>query len=62
MCIRDSRSTFQRHAPEATTEVVLEAGHCPHDEVPHQVNAALLQWLESLNSAVTPTNADLLVK
>lgn len=42
------RSTFQRHAPEATTEVVLEAGHCPHDEVPDQVNAALLDWLAAL--------------
>ena len=50
MCIRDS------------TEVVLEAGHCPHDEVPHQVNTALLQWLEALKSAVGPTNADLLAK
>ena len=42
------RSTFQRHAPEATTEVVLDAGHCPHDEVPDQVNAALLEWLAGL--------------
>ena len=56
------RSTFQRHAPEATTEVVLEAGHCPHDEVPDQVNAALLQWLENLGSTAPPTNADLLAK
>ena len=42
------RSTFQRHAPAATTEVVLEAGHCPHDEVPDQVNASLLDWLAGL--------------
>ena len=42
------RASFQRHAPEATTEVVLEAGHCPHDEVPDQVNAALLEWLSTL--------------
>ena len=39
------RAAFQRHAPAATQEVVLEAGHCPHDEVPDQVNAALLEWL-----------------
>lgn len=44
------RASFQRHAPEATTEVVLEAGHCPHDEVPEQVNAALLDWLGTLAS------------
>ena len=42
------RASFQRHAPQATTEVVLEAGHCPHDEVPAQVNAALLEWLQQL--------------
>ena len=41
------RAAFQRHAPAATTEVVLEAGHCPHDEVPAQVNAALLEWLKA---------------
>lgn len=45
------RAQFQRHAPERTSEVVLEAGHCPHDEVPEQVNAALLQWLEGLPAA-----------
>ena len=39
------RAAFQRHAPAATTEVVLEAGHCPHDEVPDSVNAALLEWM-----------------
>jgi pimeloyl-ACP methyl ester carboxylesterase len=42
------RQAFQRHAPEGTQEVVLEAGHCPHDEVPEQVNGALLQWLAGL--------------
>ena len=41
------RAAFQRHAPAATTEVVLDAGHCPHDEVPDQVNAALLEWLKA---------------
>ena len=42
------RSAFQRHAPANTTEVVLEAGHCPHDEVPEQVNRALLEWMAQL--------------
>ncbi len=45
------RASFQRHAPAATREVVLEAGHCPHDEVPTQVNAALLEWLAALPGA-----------
>ena len=39
------RAAFQRHAPAATSEVVLEAGHCPHDEVPELVNQAMLEWL-----------------
>jgi pimeloyl-ACP methyl ester carboxylesterase len=42
------RASFQRHAPAATREVVLEAGHCPHDEVPGPVNEALLEWLAAL--------------
>ncbi len=42
------RASFKRYAPSATTEVILQAGHCPHDEVPDQVNAALLNWLEEL--------------
>ncbi|CAK6687534.1 Lipase 1 [Synechococcus sp. CBW1107] len=48
------RAAFQRHAPAATSEVVLEAGHCPHDEVPDQVNRALLAWLAALPAAQTP--------
>ena len=49
------RASFQRYAPENTHEVVLEAGHCPHDEVPDQVNEALLDWLGSLQSQPTNT-------
>ncbi len=44
------RGAFQRHAPARTTEVVLQAGHCPHDEVPEQVNRELLQWLAGLGA------------
>ncbi len=39
------RQSFLRHVPSDTKEVLLDAGHCPHDEVPDQVNAALLKWL-----------------
>jgi len=28
---------------------VLQAGHCPHDEVPEQVNRAMLEWLADLS-------------
>lgn len=48
------RASFQRHAPARTTEVVLEAGHCPHDEVPDQVNRALLEWLAGLVESPVP--------
>ena len=51
------RAAFQRHAPAATSEVVLEAGHCPHDEVPAQVNAALLEWLAGLRAPVAEPRA-----
>lgn len=33
-----------------TTVVNLQAGHCPHDEAPEQVNKALLEWLASLEA------------
>jgi len=51
------RAAFQRHAPAGTREVVLEAGHCPHDEVPDQVNAALLDWTAGLSSGAAPLQA-----
>ncbi|KAJ7953024.1 putative Alpha/beta hydrolase [Quillaja saponaria] len=31
-----------------TSLVNLQAGHCPHDEVPELVNSALLDWLSTL--------------
>ncbi|MEB3265143.1 MAG: alpha/beta fold hydrolase [Cyanobacteriota bacterium] len=48
------RAAFQRHAPAGTQEVVLEAGHCPHDEVPDLVNTALLDWLGQAGGAPPP--------
>ncbi len=42
------RETYRKHTPQETKEVVLDAGHCPHDEVPDQVNSALLEWLSDL--------------
>ncbi len=41
------RAKFLRYAPSKTKEVVLAAGHCPHDEVPEKVNQALLDWLKA---------------
>jgi len=43
------RSVFNKYTPSETTEFVLNAGHCPHDEIPEQVNEALIKWLNSIN-------------
>ena len=53
------RAAFQRHAPAATSEVVLEAGHCPHDEVPELVNLAMLEWLQGLEQVRGGATGDL---
>lgn len=37
-----------------TSVVNLQAGHCPHDEVPELVNKGLIDWLSSLPSASPP--------
>ena len=42
------RETYKKYTPENTEEVVIDAGHCPHDEVPDQVNLALLEWINKL--------------
>jgi len=42
------RGLYEKFTPNNTTEVILEAGHCPHDEVPELVNANILDWIESI--------------
>ncbi|KAM7250796.1 hypothetical protein ACFE04_022679 [Oxalis oulophora] len=37
-----------------TTVVNLQAGHCPHDEVPELVNKALLDWLPTVALESSP--------
>lgn len=39
---------IKRLYPKASM-VRLQAGHCPHDEVPEQVNGALLNFMKSVN-------------
>lgn len=41
---------IQRLRPTAT-RVSVDAGHCPHDEAPAQVNAALAAWMDRLPAA-----------
>ncbi len=40
---------FSQYYP-TLTQHFLQAGHCPHDEVPHQVNPLLHDWVLSLGS------------
>ena len=42
------RGLYQKFTPANTKEVILEAGHCPHDEVPELVNNEIINWVESL--------------
>ncbi|MGL5083512.1 MAG: alpha/beta fold hydrolase [Microcoleaceae cyanobacterium] len=44
-----SRSVkFHQHYPQLT-EYFLQAGHCPHDEIPNQVNDLIRSWVLSLD-------------
>ncbi|MBF2063215.1 MAG: alpha/beta fold hydrolase [Calothrix sp. C42_A2020_038] len=43
MNARERSKQFRRYYPQLT-EYFLNAGHCPHDEVPTQVNALIKQW------------------
>lgn len=46
-CTSPSRAARALPPPTLTPQVIkLTAGHCPHDEVPEQVNAALLAFME----------------
>ncbi|GKU99190.1 hypothetical protein SLEP1_g12069 [Rubroshorea leprosula] len=40
-----------------TTLVNLQAGHCPHDEVPELVNKGLVDWLSTLTPKASSPNA-----
>lgn len=44
---RDRSEQFRLYYPQLT-EHFLRAGHCPHDEVPEQVNSLLRDWVLSI--------------
>ncbi len=44
---RDRGAKFRECYPQLT-EYYLQAGHCPHDEVPDQVNNLLRSWVKAL--------------
>ena len=43
MRVRERGQRFRQHYPNLT-EYFLQAGHCPHDEVPEQVNDLIRRW------------------
>ncbi|MEB3269609.1 MAG: alpha/beta fold hydrolase [Leptolyngbya sp.] len=47
MNARQRSAQFRRHY-DLVQEAFLQAGHCPHDEVPHQVNPLIRDWVLSL--------------
>lgn len=47
MNTRDRSEKFRKFYPQLT-EHFLKAGHCPHDEVPEQVNALIQEWVSHI--------------
>jgi pimeloyl-ACP methyl ester carboxylesterase len=45
---REKGVQFRRYYPQLT-EHYLQAGHCPHDEVPEQVNNLITDWVLTLD-------------
>ncbi|PSO82333.1 MAG: alpha/beta hydrolase [Cyanobacteria bacterium QS_4_48_99] len=48
MNTRQRAVKFRQHYPHSS-EAYLQAGHCPHDEVPEQVNERLQSWVFSIS-------------
>jgi pimeloyl-ACP methyl ester carboxylesterase len=44
---RERGAKFRQYYP-SLTEYYLSAGHCPHDEIPTQVNQLISDWVKSL--------------
>jgi pimeloyl-ACP methyl ester carboxylesterase len=49
---RERGAKFRQYYPQLT-EYYLQAGHCPHDEVPEQVNELIQQWVLGLPAEKT---------
>ncbi len=46
---RDRGAKFRTHYP-TLVEHYLQAGHCPHDEIPDQVNSLIRDWVYQMTS------------
>jgi pimeloyl-ACP methyl ester carboxylesterase len=47
MNTRERGAKFRQYYP-SLTEYYLTAGHCPHDEIPTEVNRLISDWVKSL--------------
>ena len=47
MNAKERSQKFRQYYPQLT-EYYLKAGHCPHDEVPHELNPLLRDWVLSI--------------
>jgi pimeloyl-ACP methyl ester carboxylesterase len=47
MNARDRSQKFRRYYPNLT-EYYFQAGHCPHDEVPEQIDRTIVAWVRGL--------------
>ena len=45
---REKGEKFRAYYPEVTQHY-LEAGHCPHDEIPEQVNTLMTEWIFTIS-------------
>jgi pimeloyl-ACP methyl ester carboxylesterase len=52
MNARERSQRFKAHYADLT-EHFIEAGHCPHDEAPQEVNRLLDQWVRSLGTGLS---------
>ncbi len=50
-------SKFEALSERVQLVMLPNAGHCPHDECPDQVNAQILQWLHTWQNTVTSGKA-----
>lgn len=44
---RNRGEKFRQYYPQLT-EYYFNAGHCPHDEIPNEVNSAIASWVKSI--------------
>lgn len=49
MNCREKGAKFKQYYP-TLTEYYFKAGHCPHDEIPEQINDAIAAWMRSISN------------